>query len=252
MPQSLLLKKHEGFYSIPLFEKWQARVFFTTRTYDMGFKDKGEKGGFHPERKKAYKEMDIHWKNLACSSQVHGSNVYLVRGARKGRGVYSRVSAIPETDALITALRHAPLAVLTADCLPVFLLDISRRAIGLAHAGWRGVWQGILTNTLRSMKRNFKTRPCDVVAVLGPSIQACCYEVGREFLRYFPRSVQKRGKRIFFDIKQESRQQLEAAGVNSGRIYDSRLCTCCLKDEFFSYRRQGAVAGRSMAIIELL
>jgi YfiH family protein len=250
MSQSLLLKKHEGFYSVPLFEKWQARVFFTTRTYDMGFKDKEGNGACLP-RKKAYEGMDIHWKNLVCPSQVHSSNVYLVRGVHKGRGVYSRVSAIPETDALITAQRHVPLAVLTADCLPVFILDISRRVIGLVHAGWRGVRQDILANTLRLMKRNFKTGPCDLVAVLGPSIQACCYEVGKEFLGYFPHSVQKRGKRIFFDIKQEGRQQLEAAGVKSDRIYDSRLCTCCLKDEFFSYRREGVAAGRSMAVMEL-
>lgn len=246
----LLLKKHEGFYSIPLFEKWQARVFFTTRTYDMGFKDK-EGGGAHRPRKKAYEGMDIHWKNLVCPSQTHSSNVCLVRGVHKGRGVYSRVSAIAETDALITGLRRVPLAVLTADCLPVFLLDISRRVIGLVHAGWRGVAQDILGNTLRLMKRNFKTRPRDLVAAFGPSIQACCYEVGEEFPGYFPRSVQKRGKKIFFDIKEEGRQRLQAAGVNPDRIYDSRLCTCCLKDEFFSYRREGNAAGRSMAVMEL-
>jgi copper oxidase (laccase) domain-containing protein len=92
----------------------------------------------------------------------------------------------------------------------------------------------------------------NIMAVLGPCIRSCCYEVGGEFRGRFPLSVGEKEGKLTFHIVAEAGRQLISAGVRENRIYDSGICTCCAKEEFFSYRREGRVAGRSMAIAEIL
>ena len=91
----------------------------------------------------------------------------------------------PEADALISARSRVPLGIFTADCVPIFILDVATPAIGLAHAGWRGTFAGIAVNTLAQMQTCFGTLATNCVVHLGPSIQKCCYTVSPELLNQF-------------------------------------------------------------------
>jgi YfiH family protein len=122
----------------------------------------------------------------------------------------------------------------------------------VVHVGWRGAHKKIIAKTLDKMTKKFSVESKDVMSVLGPSIRSCCYEVGQEFLGHFPNGVRERQGRLYFDIIAEADRQLASLGVRPDRIYDSGICTCCAKNEFYSYRREGASAGRSMAVAEIL
>ncbi len=224
MPKPLILKKSNGFYEIPLFEEFNMRAVFTTREKDVNF----------------YK-MGISGSKLVQPTQVHGDAVFCA----------CKLGLAGEADALITNYRHLPLAIRTADCLPVFLFDTGRRAIAMIHAGWKGMHKKIISKTIKQMEIKFLTASHELIAVLGPAIRPCCYEVDTEFRGYFGGFVSSRDNRLYFDIVAAAVSELLEAGVNDGHIYDSAICTSCRNDEFFSFRREGLMAGRSLSVIEL-
>ena len=185
-------------------------------------------------------------------------------------------------DATITRARGLLLAVLTADCVPILLVDPKHRAIGAVHAGWRGTLKRIAAKTLGRMHMEFGTRPSDVIAVLGPSIGRCCYEVGIEVVQAFhaqfanardffegpfdrlvaddspnplqwlnmhPPGHQPPPPKAHLDLIAANRWQLEEAGILSKHIHVSDLCTTCHKDLFFSHRAEHGRTGRLMGAI---
>lgn len=244
MPEPLIFSKEQGYYQIPLFASTGLRVLFTTRRFNMSF----ERGG----RAQAYRALGLDGRRLVCSSQVHSDGIFLVEKKHRGRGAFSRATAVPDNDALITAAPGIPLGILTADCLAVVLWAPEERVAAFVHAGWRGTHKQIIAQTIGKMARRFRVSAAGVVAALGPSIRNCCYEVGREFLEYFPECVAERRGKIYFDIIAAAGRQMVASGVRPDRIYDSGICTCCAGSEFYSYRREGADTGRSMAIAEII
>lgn len=156
-----------------------------------------------------------------------------------------------ECDGAVTNVNGIALIVLTADCLPIFLYDPIKGAIGIAHAGWRSTSEGIAKNIVDAMKSNFKSDASSIVVGLGPSIRQCCYEVKSEFLGRFPNSVSKRAHRFYFDLAGENVGQLLSMGVSSKNIFDCEICTSCSNDKFYSYRREGEKAGRMASVIML-
>ena len=183
--------------------------------------------------------------------QVHDSKVFLAKTNTRGRGAFDYAGAIDGYDAIVTIERFIPLAVFTADCLSVFIYDLKRRAAGIVHAGWRGTKGGIVGGVLKFMQDSFSSRPQDMLCALGASIRSCCYEVGPEFKNYFSQGLIERGSKVFLDLAGLNYSQLLEAGVPAENITDSCLCTFCQKDDFFSYRRDGAAAGRMMSVIML-
>lgn len=178
--------------------------------------------------------------------QVHGSGI--VVAAKKD---LANQPPFPEADGVITREKDLPIAVRTADCLPVFLYDPVQEAIGLVHAGWRGTRERILEKVLAKMVAEWGTRAEDVLAAFGPAIGPCCYEVGEEFQDYFSGDAVRRDGRIFLDLPKANRRQLTAAGVRPGNIKECGICTSC-RDEWFSYRREGPAAGRHLSWMVLL
>lgn len=248
MSLSLLLKRADGFYSIPSFESLGFEAFFTTRRFDMAFEAAG-RNKF--PRKKAYQKIGLDGSWLACPSQVHGASIGVVSQRDRGRGAYTRSPALKDKDALMTNEPRLALAILTADCLPLFMVDTRKKAIGLVHAGWKGLHKEIIARAIRQMRKVFQTDVSDLTIALGPSLRSCCYEVKREFIGFFPEAVSSRGDKLYFDIAAAAVHQLLKSGIKNGQIYDTRLCTSCLNQEFFSYRREGERAGRSMSILKI-
>jgi len=180
--------------------------------------------------------------------QVHGSDVVVVEQSADLSS--DARSAPPRADAAVTRHRGEVLAVLTADCLPVVLADRHARAIGIAHAGWRGLAAGVLENTLAAMLRLSGGEAADCVAWLGPAIGPAHFEVGLDVHRAFCaddpgaasafRASSSPGK-WWADLPALARRRLRAAGVT--QIQGGRWCTFADAHRFFSYRRD-RVTGR--------
>jgi hypothetical protein len=198
-----------------------------------------------------------------------------------------RITEIPENniplagDGMVTNLPGMMLGILTADCLPLILVDSKCRVVGVFHAGWRGTAKRIVEKGVGEMHRWFGSEPGDLKAVIGPGIRGCCYEVGPEVRSAFEaqfgygselfRETKDRNeihekyplffltsrapghsdlpKKIFFDLAEANRRQLIAAGVSPKNISDIGLCTHCRQELFFSHRGEKGVTGRMMAVV---
>ena len=127
-----------------------------------------------------------------------------------------------EGDALLENTPGSVVAVKTADCLPILLVDERHRAVAAVHAGWRGTVAGIAQRAVEAMGEQFGTLPGDLHAAIGPGIGKCCYEVGPEVAAQFGQQG-----RAHVDLAEANRRQLMDAGVTPERIYASNLCTMC-------------------------
>jgi polyphenol oxidase len=178
--------------------------------------------------------------NLATLKQIH-SDLCIHAGGRAG--------VLGQGDALLSDAPGTVVAVKTADCLPVLLVDERNRAVAAVHAGWRGTVQEIAPKALARMGASFGTKPEDVHAALGPAIAGCCFEVGpevaSEFRRFLP-DVPVNGK-TKIDLYAVNRRQLAQAGLNPSRIHSAGLCTVCSGD-FHSFRRDREKAGRMLSV----
>lgn len=168
--------------------------------------------------------------NLATLKQIHSATCLFADG---------RAGLIGEGDALLENEPGMVVAVKTADCLPILLVDERRRAVAAVHAGWRGTVAGIARRAIEAMHARFGTDAADLHAAIGPGIGECCFEVGPEVAAEFGRA----GK-VHLDLAAENQLQLLQAGVTAGRIYASNLCTKCLSDDFHSFRRDREASGR--------
>ena len=168
--------------------------------------------------------------NLATVKQIHSARVVAAEG---------RCGVLGEGDALLEDREGSVVAVKTADCMPLLLVDERHRAVAAVHAGWRGTVARIAMAAVEAMRGRFDTAPADVHAAIGPGIGECCYEVGPEVAAHFGREG-----RAHISLAEANRTQLVEAGVTPERIYASNLCTMCRGDEFHSFRRDREAAGR--------
>lgn len=149
-----------------------------------------------------------------------------------------------EGDALITNEIARSIGVRTADCAPILLVDSRNHVVAAIHAGWRGTAVGIVKRAVDKINADFGTSAADLYAAMGPSIRACCYEVGPEVAAHFNITG-----RCNLDLPDANRRQMETAGITPDRIFDSGLCTACNAAQFFSYRREPENPGRLVASI---
>lgn len=191
------------------------------------------------------KEIGVADLPLAQLEQVHKGQVVKVTSKT------NLSSKIAGCDGAITNAKGIALMVLTADCLPIFLYDTDKNAIGIAHAGWRGTAEGISKNVINAMKAEFKSDPAKILVGFGPAIRQCCYEVSSEFLVHFPDSVVKMAHKYYFDLAGENAEQLLSVGVISKNMFDCGICTSCKSDEFYCYRKEKDKTARMASVIML-
>ena len=159
----------------------------------------------------------------------------------------------PEADAAVATTPGLMLGIETADCLPVLLVDPGRRFVAAAHGGWRGTAAGVAGHAVGALLAH-GSRPQDLLAALGPCIGPCCYEVGDELKEAFgPEGVAffRPGPRArpHLDLRAANRAALERAGIAPERIHSVEECTSCRGDLYYSYRREGASAGRMISFV---
>ncbi len=168
----------------------------------------------------------------------------------------NRGTRISDVDGLITNERDIPLMLRFADCVPILFYDPAHKAIGIAHAGWRGTVGHVVTNTVKAMGEAFGTRPAELVACVCPSIGPCCYEigpdVGERVEHAFPGAsdlLLRRNGSMHLDLWAANAHQLRTLGVSQIEI--AGLCTSDRTDEWYSWRREKGQTGRFAAIIAL-
>jgi polyphenol oxidase len=209
---------------------------------DVSDGDCGFRSADPAARTRLCESCDIYVADLVCARQVHGNSVARAREEDRGREFF------PETDGIVTDVASLPLVVAVADCVPVFVYDPVKQAVGIIHAGREGTLKNIVGAGVNTMRSSFGSEPRDLYAVIGPSAGPCCYEVDEAMTAACEaRGVARRGRCL--DLWQTNAIQLAAAGVSIGNIEITGICTIC-DGRFFSYRRGDGIA-RNMALIML-
>jgi polyphenol oxidase len=198
--------------------------------------------------------------------QIHSGVVRVVRegdGVFEGRLQTADGKAVLEGDGLMTNVPGVLLGIGTADCVPVLVVDVEKRAVAAFHAGWRGTVAKIAESGIATMREEYGTRPEDLVAAVGPSIGACCYTVGDEVRSKFEEQFayanelfSRKGDEVRLDLWEANRRQLLDAGLDEARISVVRECTACARDEsgalrYFSHRGEKGVTGRMLNVVGL-
>ena len=205
------------------------------------------------------KAAGFDYNTLVSSLQDHNTFVRCVTKDDCGIGIY-REHDIQSVDALVTNEPDVTLVTHYADCTPLFFADPEKRVIALAHAGWRGTVAKIGEITVDTMVENYGCDPSDIIAVIGPAIGFCCYEVDtpvfEEFASftelkpaYFTKTL-GHGK-YMIDLKEANRRMLLEAGLLSINITISDVCTKCNSGLLYSHRTSGGKRGGLVAMMKI-
>ena len=209
--------------------------------------------------------MECNTGDIVCSDQTHTDNIRIVTEKDKGKGV-TRPKDYTDVDALITKEKGIVLATFFADCVPLFFVDPIKKAIGLAHSGWRGTVRKIGKKTVEEMGRAFGSNPQDIHAAIGPSICQDCYEVGEDVIEEFRKSFKEASEECVqkaflyymtapgkyqLNLWEANRLILLEAGIPKEQIEVTDLCTCCNPDFLFSHRASLGQRGNLGAFMKL-
>ncbi|HWB32522.1 MAG TPA: peptidoglycan editing factor PgeF [Acidobacteriaceae bacterium] len=226
---------------------------------------------------------------LVTLRQVHSGMVRIVEaedGALEGRLETAEGKAVLRGDGMMTDVPGVLLGIQVADCVPVLVADVRRRAVAAFHAGWRGTLRRIVERGIGRMRLRYGSRPEDLIAVVGPSIGACCYSVGEEVRHEFESQfayapelfsevydsdpVKEKypllfltarapghsniGPQTHLDLWEANRRQLVDAGLSEKRISVVGECTACTRLKggrlkYYSHRGEHGFAGRMMGVV---
>jgi len=186
---------------------------------------------------------------LTTCTQVHGTTVRRAPRASKWRECDS-------CDALHSEHQPSMLGIKVADCLPISLIDAGHHIIANIHSGWRGAAGGVTLATLDVLASDTKFDVAAASAWLGPSIRACCFEVGEAVAEKIRAAyagadafIDRSREKPHVDLAGLTAMLLERRGIAAARIFDSGLCTRCDGSIFHSFRRDGPRGGRNLAIV---
>jgi len=187
---------------------------------------------------------------LVMAGLVHGVDVARVDGTTAGESLHGGGRYIPRVDALMTNDPAVTLVLTAADCAQVLFVDPRRRAVGIAHAGWRGAAAGVLTATVVALRAHYGSDPSDLRAAVGPCLGPCCARFSdphHELPAWCAPFIH--GDHV--DLWAMNRQQLREAGLRPAHISVAEVCTVCQRDLFYSHRGDKGHTGRFAAAIGL-
>lgn len=207
--------------------------------------------------KRICKSAGFDFDSLTASAQDHNTFVRAVTSENKGVGIY-KPRDLHSVDALVTNEKGVTLVTYYADCTPLFFVDTKQKAIGLAHAGWRGTVGRIGEKVVKKMTELYGTNPADIIAAIGPAISVCCYEVDKPCADNFYALSDLDSSRFVFpkengkymiDLLETNRQILVAAGVKNENITVSDVCTNCNSELLWSHRATKGKRGTMSAFM---
>lgn len=218
-----------------IFKKYPNLIAVISEKKDGTMLLKEEKEEVMKNRRRFLDRLGIDIDSIASADLVHGNKVQIVTQKDKGK-------VIPATDGLLTSGKNLFLAITVADCLPIFLYDPIKEAVGLVHGGWRNLALNILNSAIKKLKANFKSKAEDILVGIGPGISKCHFEVGEEvlvkFKNFLPKASIGGNGKTFLDLKKIAKIQLLNLGLREENIEINPQCTYCLNQKYFSYRRE--------------
>lgn len=228
---------------------------------NLSFSRGDERGAVLENYRRIADAIGFDLECIVTSDQTHTANVRVVTEADKGCGL-TRARAYQDVDGMVTNVPGLMLATFYADCVPLYLADPVKKAVGLSHSGWKGTVGKIGLATVRAMEREYGTDPKDLVVAVGPSICQACYEVGEdvigEFERAFSRDLwdklfyRKPDGKYQLDLWEANRQVFMEAGVDAAKITLPGICTCCNPQFLFSHRASKGKRGNLGAFLGLV
>lgn len=278
------------YLTFPLLERTGAvRHLFTTRTggvstgefssLNLSFSRGDDRERVLENYRRVGRVLGIRIDDMVLSMQTHTTNIRVVTEKDAGKGIV-RPADYQDVDGLITDTENLALVTSFADCVPLYFVDPRKRAIGLAHSGWRGTAERMGAHMVNAMAENFGSRPEDLYAAIGPSICQDCYEVSREVAEVFEElsaenevlereiaasgylgGIKGRYSRMVEAGKEPGKYQLDlwranllilrGAGIPLSHIAVTDICTCHNPDYLFSHRASHGRRGNLSAFLML-
>ncbi|EOD01274.1 peptidoglycan editing factor PgeF [Caldisalinibacter kiritimatiensis] len=270
--KGFVLKEVNGikYYSIPRFEKTGlVKHMFTTRfggvspgpyeSLNLGINTGDDNENITENFNRIIKLMDSTIDDIVVSNQLHTTNIEIIEGNEEYNGIDNRKLMKQGIDGLITNKRDITLFTFYADCVPLFYLDIKKKVIGLAHAGWRGTVNKIASKMVDLMTKKYNCAPKDILVGIGPSIGPCCYVVGDDVYKKFNKNFTNLNNLMkpsgegkwYLNLWEANKQALQEIGILDRNIIVSEICTSCHTELLFSFRKELGETGRMAAIIKL-
>lgn len=212
-----------------IFSSYARLRYGISERQDGSMKLVGDDSSVRDARTMYFVKEKIGSSRVVSAGLVHGKHIARARFMDGGR-------AFSETDGLVTQDLETFLSVTVADCVPVYFFDPIHDVVGIAHAGWRGVVQGIVPEMIHVMGHDYGSNAADILVGIGPSIQRCHFEITEELRdRFDADALEERDGKMFVDLVYILTRQLQGIGVK--HIEDSGICTFCHPERYFSYRR---------------
>lgn len=271
MPGFEQVQTPEGllFLKIPVFEEAGCTAVFSSRlggiskapynSLNLGYHVGDDIQDAVENRRRLCDALGWSLEHTVSGEQIHGDCVKVVTREDRGKGAFTYASALAETDALVANQHGIVLSSFYADCVPLFFFDPVKKVVALAHAGWKGTFLAIGQKTIAEMQKVFRTVPEDCLVAIGPSIGACCYEVDEKLYQTFKgrftwldKVFKSNGEGKWrLDLWKTNYIQLLEMGIREENIIESRICTSCNTELFFSHRKENGRTGRMGAFIAL-
>lgn len=227
---------------------------------NLSFSRGDEPEAVHENYHRIAEAIGFPYESIVCSDQTHTTNVRRVYGEDKGNGI-TKERPYTDVDGLITNEPGVTLATFYADCVPLFLVDPVKKAIGLSHSGWRGTVGNIGGRTVERMTAEFGTKPQDLLVAIGPSICMDCYEVSEDVAVEFQNAYEpelwdkilrnKGNGKYQLNLWEACRENFLKAGVLPEHISMPEICTCCNPEVLFSHRASKGKRGNLAAFLML-
>lgn len=202
-------------------------------------------------------ELGFSYEKFSCAEQIHGNKIYRITAAEAGAGRKNAEESIAKTDGLFTTEPGVLLTSFYADCVPLYFLDPVSKAIGLAHAGWRGTVSRISAEMIRAFHMEFGSGAEQILTAIGPSIGGCCYEVDDFVIEQVKQSTksweecvkQVNAGKYMLDLGLLNQLIMQEVGIKTEHIVRTEYCTSCRTDLFYSYRKEAGKTGRMASYI---
>lgn len=254
-----------------LIETGVCRHLFSTRmggvskghlgTMNLSYSRGDEKENVDENFRRIAGVLDCAMEDFVLSHQTHTTNVKMVTEKDKGRGIVKELG-YTDIDGLITNEPGIVLSTFYADCVPLFIVDPVKKAIGLSHSGWRGTVEKMGKVTIQKMTEEYGSNPEDIIAAIGPSICVDCYEVSMDVADAFKEAfkeadnleqivIPKSNEKAQLDLWQANLAVFLEAGVKRENIILPDICTACNKELLFSHRASNGKRGNLGAFLML-